>query len=706
MGKVNHLRPNCLGDLRAEADQEMLGQAFLETGDYRSLIETSDRIIVVGRRGTGKSALALRLEDYWKKNTKTKVIRVTPEEHQVIGIRPIVKLFGNKFNLIRAGSRIIWRYVLMMESALHLSTHYKFAKIAEQTALGSHLNKWRSLPENTTEKVRIILQKLVHKDSLPESIIADLPHSIELNEIERALSEALDQLKIDVVFLVDRLDEGYEPDDIGVGFLNGLIQATIDLKTKFPNIKPIVFMRDNIFRSVQKTDPDYSRNIEGHVLRLHWDDTSLFNFAALRLKFVLNIDREASLKIWDRCVAGELKGKDGFKTCLKLTLYRPRDLIALLNEAFFLAGKDYRVTIILDDLKHTAKSISQNRLDDLKKEYTAVLPGLPEYIGAFHGKNPQQAVNIATDSIQTVLSKGSKDPLIQQDFFIFQDAQQVLRGLYSVGFLGIKELTTGSFVFCHDGKAPDREFTAGDQILVHPCYWSALNCTEKVLDSAQAEEIYDEYEIEVSSETPAIRKKIIKGLISELASIPEGSSGATNYEKWCYKAIRICFAKGLRNVELKANKLAKARRDVVATNLGEGDVWSRIFTDYGTRQVTFEVKNYKGLVAQDYHQIQSYLTGGYGRLAFFVTRDDSVDLYAGKDVEWVRELYGTHKVLVVKLTAKYLCNLLNKLCNPQKHDDVNNSIHKLLDNYERLYVAGQSATAKKHKKRHKKKHTG
>jgi ABC-type transport system involved in cytochrome c biogenesis ATPase subunit len=36
----------------------MLDRWFVETPDYRTLIETSDRTIVAGRHGTGKSALA------------------------------------------------------------------------------------------------------------------------------------------------------------------------------------------------------------------------------------------------------------------------------------------------------------------------------------------------------------------------------------------------------------------------------------------------------------------------------------------------------------------------------------------------------------------------------------------------------------------------------------------------------------------------
>jgi len=48
---------NILGSLRAEADREMLKMAFLETADSSALTKTTDFNIVVGRRGTGKSAL-------------------------------------------------------------------------------------------------------------------------------------------------------------------------------------------------------------------------------------------------------------------------------------------------------------------------------------------------------------------------------------------------------------------------------------------------------------------------------------------------------------------------------------------------------------------------------------------------------------------------------------------------------------------------
>ncbi len=46
-------KSNPFGDTTAENDKKMLSNAFIETADFRTLIETDDRTIVVGRRGTG-----------------------------------------------------------------------------------------------------------------------------------------------------------------------------------------------------------------------------------------------------------------------------------------------------------------------------------------------------------------------------------------------------------------------------------------------------------------------------------------------------------------------------------------------------------------------------------------------------------------------------------------------------------------------------
>jgi len=114
-----------LGDIRAENDIKMLDGAFLETDDYKAILSSPDRLVVVGRRGTGKSALVYSLNKYWRTQKKTWVISIIPDEAQIIGLRDIVALFGDNFLHIKAGSKLAWRYAIYMELITTLSTNYK-----------------------------------------------------------------------------------------------------------------------------------------------------------------------------------------------------------------------------------------------------------------------------------------------------------------------------------------------------------------------------------------------------------------------------------------------------------------------------------------------------------------------------------------------------------------------------------------------------
>ena len=339
-------RPNALGDLNAEADHRMLPHAFIETTDYRTLIETSDRVVVVGRRGTGKSALALQLQKFFRREERTVVVPVAPQEHQTIGLRPQIALFGDTFSKIRAGTRLAWRFALMMETAIALQPTYKFRNSASFTTLKPHVDEWSRSGHNIFDRYLATLHRTTSSSSTPEERITQLSTALSLTSIESSLTSACDEATTTVVFLIDRLDEGYEPDRHGTALVDGLVHAAIDLKTRISGIKPVIFLRDNILRAVQQLDPDYSRNIEGNVLRLHWDVESLFRFITKRLQLAFDISQQASQKVWDLCAAGDLKGRQGFKKCLQQTLYRPRDLLALLNDAFYRAGKNSQSRIV------------------------------------------------------------------------------------------------------------------------------------------------------------------------------------------------------------------------------------------------------------------------------------------------------------------------------------------------------------------------
>ncbi|HCT8467633.1 TPA: ATP-binding protein, partial [Klebsiella pneumoniae] len=544
--------------------------------------------------------------------------------------------------------------------------------------------------QNISGKIRKKLISILDtgKDVKPATRISDLSDNFELDLLEEVLFEAISKSNHQFVIFADRLDEGYTPDDLGVAIVDGFIQSVIDIKQNLQEkVIAFAFVRDNIHRAISKMDPDFTRNIEGQVLRLHWDEYNLFNLVCNRMRVAFNSTIENNTRVWNAYTANELQSNTGFKEALKLTLYRPRDILVLLNDAFLRAATHDRTKIIIDDIKATANTISQNRLNDLLKEYENVFPALDIFTSLFGNKKPDFSIAEASEIISQAFDiKEVNDKMKLQDILLFEGPVQVIQRLYSVGFFGLYNQQSSSYVFCHDGKEPEKEFTPGSKLLLHPCYWLALSVHESDITPETADDIHDEYDIEVSSVSEEQRKQRIGALLQELNNIPEGKEGAVDFEAWALKAIKILFATNLTNIELHSNKNGLQQRDIIATNLADTPVWKRILTDYQSRQVVFEIKNYKTLGADEYRQVNSYLFKDYGRLAFIINRDHSENLEKHKELIWVKELYDNHNKLVIKLPSKFLERHLSKMRSPQKHDEVNKQLSKLLDLYIRSYL--------------------
>lgn len=704
---LHRMLSNPLGDVRAESDHAMLAQAFFETPDYLTLLESDEKVVVVGRRGTGKSALTYRLQTQWAAVRTNTVVLVAPDEHHTLALRALLPRLGTSFLPIKASVRLLWKYGLIMATAQGMSSKYKLKdKIAASPMLLKHLHLWGKSEQPFFDKLRGLIRRNVPEGMPPEDVIGQLADTLEIAQLERELQKAIPEGE-KIRILVDRLDEGFEPDVTSIAFVDGMISAAIDIAGSFRGkVRPVVFMRDNMFRAVAYYDQDYSRNIEAFTLRLHWDVSTLFYLVTNRLRAAFGATDTNTKRIWNRYTEYDLQEEDGFKKCLTLTLYRPRDILILLNSAFESAKKRHPdrelAAISVSDLEQSAKTISSNRLDDLRKEYRHIFHSVDAVTQVFGHGSPELTVSSASELLNTVISAPPESPEVQQELAIFQHPDELIRSLYSIGFLGVHDQASGTYLFCHDGKKPDIQLEQAHKILIHPCYWMALSLSRSNLNPEEAAQINDEYEIKVLSVTPAIRQARLGKLMSELNSIRPGIEQAADFERWCLEACRISFAGRLDNMELHPNKNTTNLRDIVGTNTGTSVFWKRVREDYQTRQVIFEVKNYEELTQTDYRQVLSYLSGQYGNIAFIICRDDAVELGRERELAWFKSMYNDHKKMIVKLTGKYLSNLLAKQRNPQKHDAADNALATLLDTYERLYL-GQStgkkpsATSKKNR---------
>ena len=558
------------------------------------------------------------------------------------------------------------------------------------------INEWnKSHQPSFFMKLALKVKEIIKNYDDPEIALGYLSLDLKLQEIEKFIDKNLYKKRDNIYILVDKLDEGYENDEIGAAIISGTILSGVELNKKFEKLRVVIFQRDNIIRSVARYDDDYTRNIEGELIRIHWDVRQLFNLVTKRINSSLGLKLENSRKIWERVTAdqglgSELRGEEGFKKCLQFTLYRPRDIISLLNKAFFQSLSEERDTLIMKDIEAAAKMISKARLDDLQKEYYAIFPSIKPSVNAFMGTTSKMSVSVVLNHVEKYFTSTNNLSEKEKVDYSLLGADGVLRALYSVGFVGIYDKQSNIFTFCHDGRNPDREFRDNDNVLIHPCYWIALNLSKNALSPDDAEQINDEYEIQVTSLAPELRSQKIGQLISALVQIDDGIDCASDFENWCFNVLKLIFSSHLDNFEQHPNGFSTQRRDIVATNIESSAVWKRIRSDYGVRQVIFEVKNYKDVGASEYRQMSTYLARNYGSLGFIISKSDSNEPKSGAELDWCKEIFSEHKKLIIKLNAKFLASMLSKLRTPEKYDVIDKNLAKLIDTYERNYLSQKS----------------
>jgi hypothetical protein len=689
---------NKLGHLTAEHDLDMLRKAFYESPDYRTLVESNDKVIVIGRRGTGKSALTYKLEDTWKAGAKTWVYKFTPSEDQVIGIKPLLRTFGESYELIKAATRICWETSIYLELLYSFSRHYKFNKCESCNEGQRIVRENYKQGKNIAFTVRQLLKKCLTIDPNPETVIAEMCEILEVDNIKECVESFCRETNIFIKILIDCLDEGYNPDTLGIAHTSGILQAVLNINAAHKNIRPIVFIRDNMFRAVSKYDPDYTRNMEGASLRLHWGENELTHMIAFRLKLAFSIDAEKDLKVWSQCTIGPLQNRDGFRACLRMTLYRPRDIIALLNQAFYLASREHRSRISEDDVANTSREISQARLDDLKKEYEVIFPSIDDVIGIFNGKLSTFKPKELEGEIFALMESKNTATKTRREMAFYDNPSELLSALYSIGFLGIKDLATGVFSFSHDGKSVNIDINEETEFHIHPCYQKALSLALHGYSIQEAEEIHDDYEIRVESLSREQRNKKIGQLISRVRDIDLGRDDANEFEQWCLDCIRTIFPTELDNIRLNPNKDAPQRRDVVATISAREGVWRRIYEDYKTRAIIFEIKNYEVLKPDNFRQMASYLIDVYGSFGFIVYRKERKEPSSENELTWIREIYWKqdgHNKLIVLLSYKHLINFLEKIRNPEKYNAVDKILNRIIDDYHQRYLNEPSGRKRK-----------
>ncbi|MBV8310409.1 MAG: hypothetical protein JO344_08495 [Planctomycetaceae bacterium] len=537
-GSFKFRKNSTIGAAAAEDDHHFLEKCYVDTGDLGVLTDpTNPKRIVVGRTGSGKTALLTRL-----KETQPNVIEISPFNLAVefVSNSQVIRFFTEAGVNMDPFFKLLWRHVFTVE--LIKKIHH----ITDRKSQGVFFNlMMKSWPEEKKEQYQFLLE---HGDSFwkeTDERVQDTTKKME-TELKAALSNILgvgvdleasnkftneqnikirslgqevvskvklkdlnrmfDLLKQELddesgfpyFIVIDDLDQGWADESIRYKLTHALIETIRDFQ-KVKHIKIVICLRTDLIERVMKQikGPGYQEEkLKSLFLNLTWTEHQLTKLLDARIDHLVR-DSYTLATITHRDLLPKIvkqSAKDSaLRYMLDRTLMRPRDLITFFN--FCIARAVDRPDITRSILLAAEGDYSIDRRRSLEQEWQADYPDLNEFIDFFKKRPPQFRLGDFGEGElnEFVLGyiarrpqpEGALGHLAYQYYnneigdFIFRVSMASI--LYTVGFLGIKTETYTSMQFIGIGQGMLTKDDINDNCLcsVHKMYWRALGIHDR-----------------------------------------------------------------------------------------------------------------------------------------------------------------------------------------------------------------------------------
>lgn len=453
----------------AELDEKrgFLDKVFLKTSVYRR-VEKADRELVIGRKGSGKSAICLMLKKALH-NEGHFVITITP---QSLSRHKMEKLRTDSIN--QSESFVLsWKYALLVKLSIEL------IKTLSNTKSVSF--KWiRKFLRDNAEIEKSLLQRIIPflgstelklsgfgvegsvRPTLNAAQQKDLADGIERfqDHVSKVLAIAQDKKYF---ILIDRVDDIWHQTEESKNLIVGLIKAIHELNVSLHHCQFMVFLRDDIYSSLVFNDSDKFHGLEE---RLIWEENDLKHLIATRGKFSASLPKDDVDEIWEEIFDERVMGDDSFSYIVTRTFRRPRDIIQFCNNALTEAQNSGHHKILASDILKAEIQYSAWKLKDMVSEFVVQYPYLQDVLSMFQGFKANFTRTEFEWRYQDTLEKLKNNVDLQAI-----SSNQMLQILYATGFLGTRINDTSIFIFDN----PNITLAQQAEIVIHPTFQSALN---------------------------------------------------------------------------------------------------------------------------------------------------------------------------------------------------------------------------------------
>lgn len=453
------------GSEDAESESiERLKEYYLKKNTFERVTTDAKVRILVGHKGTGKSALF-----------KVAISEESESGNLPILIRPddIAELGINETNFIlrirqwKEGLRTIIKEKVLKNLDLY-----------ERTAPQKTLNKGYQLTKWLVETITVI------KDN------------VDITESEKLLVNNFLRKK-EIIIYIDDLDRGWEGAKDDITRISALLNAIRDLSNDDDGIRFKISLRSDVYFLV-KTSDESTDKIEGSVVWCEWTNHEILVMLVKRIQTffgkdvnydnLLNTSQFHLRSYLDNVFEQKFEGKGRwsntftYKVLMSMVRKRPRDLVKLCTLAAQNAKANGKSIIGTDNLQSIFEAYSQGRIQDTINEFKTELPNIEKLL---YGMKPtKKEKDLNKGFIYTTPELISKiNNILQNHKLTFKDGRRnnkkaIAQFLYKINFLTArKELDNGEIQrkYFEENRYLSSEFVDfGYDWEVHPAFRWAL----------------------------------------------------------------------------------------------------------------------------------------------------------------------------------------------------------------------------------------
>ena len=390
------------GEFLAEHESEKLPDYYVKTFNIQTLIK-NDYNIVIGRKGTGKTATLYYLKSFLEKDVRNHVCLIKPIHFEIDAVVKILQVPSEGYErsyLVESA----WKLLIYTEMAksiylkLTLKPLYAFSNI--EITFKEFVEKNTDLfLQDFSERLEEELEKIDQANIINTGgkfsdfkiKLAELMHEETLAHIRKFLSELFDKDK-KILVLIDNLDKSWKKDnklELQSEWILGLLSVTerivrdlssFRVKGQEKNIDfhLTIFLRSDIFRYilVRAREPD---KVEYTNLLKLGDKNILFRI--IEERFVeLSSNQLLPENLWEKYI---VKTVDG--VCVKDYIYQrlipqPRDIIYFFKNAHENATSRGHVIIEEEDVKLAYENYSSWVFTSMMVENGITIDQLKEFL--------------------------------------------------------------------------------------------------------------------------------------------------------------------------------------------------------------------------------------------------------------------------------------------------------------------------------------